>query len=361
MKRLWKVSAVLGLLLILGTLMVLPLMAQTTTTPSAQQVTWVGVFYASPTPGQGASAQASFTGLNRTWAGAPTDANGSTLPGIPADNWSAHFTTTVTFTTGFWQFQALADDGVRVIVNNSPVIDAFGNTGSTAQSNIVNLTGGTYNVVVELVDRTGTAIIQVNWFPSTTGAGTPSTPATAVPITTASVSGGVRGLAVRTGPFLGASMVAVARPGNQYPALARNTQEGLFTWYLIQFDADTVGWSSGRYLSFPEGTALNVPLRNETVFDDTTDPPGRVVGVTRSVMNFRRYPSQRVGRIPEVPQLFWGAEVEIIARTVQGGQNFWYQVRYTPENSSTTYTGWIYAPFVGIAAGSDPIDSVPIK
>ena len=78
-------------------------------------------------------------------------------------------------------------------------------------------------------------------------------------------------------------------------------------------------------------------------------------------MNFRIFPSQRVARVSGMPQLIWGAEVEIIARTIQGGRDFWYQVRYTPPDSTTTYTGWIFAPFVGIVRGSDPIDSVPVK
>ena len=53
-------------------------------------------------------------------------------------------------------------------------------------------------------------------------------------------------------------MVAVARPDVNYPLLARNEREGLFTWYLIQYDEDTVGWSSGRYL-FVEGDENVLP------------------------------------------------------------------------------------------------------
>jgi len=169
----------------------------------------------------------------------------------------------------------------------------------------------------------------------------------------------VSGLSVRTGPFLGASLVAVARPGVSYPVIARNTQEGLFSWYLIQFDADTIGWSSGRYLAFETGAPENVPLENSTAFDTIYDPPGLVIGVTRSVMNFRTFPTRRVARVAPIPQLFWGAEVEILARTVQGGQDYWYQVRYNAEDGNS-YVGWIFAPYVGIQFGSDPIDTVPI-
>ena len=356
MRRLLQMIAFVSLVLLLALTLSAPVIAQTTTT--AQQAIWVGTFYDTRTPGEGDTDTATYTGLNRSFPNRPTDANGNTLD-IPEDNWSARFTTTAFFTSGFWEFQVLADDGVRVLVNGNTIIDALDNTGQTTRSNVVNLTGGTFNVVVELVDRTGGAFIQINWF-SSTGTPSSSSVSTAVPVLFGNVSG-VNGLAVRTGPFLGASLVAVARPGKEYPILARNTQEGLFTWYRIQFDEDTVGWSSGRYLRLTEGSSDSVPLDNDTVFDNTDDPPGRVVGVTRSVMNFRVHPSPRSERVAAVPQLFWGAEVEIIARTIQGGQNFWYQVLYTPEDSDTTYAGWIYAPFVGIAAGSDPLDSVPVR
>lgn len=170
----------------------------------------------------------------------------------------------------------------------------------------------------------------------------------------------VRGLALRSGPFLGSSLLAVARPDTQYPILAYNDTEGLFRWYYLQLDADTQGWSSGRFLDVT-GNEAALPELGPGPFDRIEDPRGTVLGNTRSVMNFRTFPSERVPRIAELPQLFWGAEVEIIARTVQGGQDFWYQVRHTDPASGITYTGWILAAFVGLQRDTDPIDSVPIR
>ena len=76
-------------------------------------------------------------------------------------------------------------------------------------------------------------------------------------------------------------------------------------------------------------------------------------------MNFRTLPTERAPRIAAVPQLDWGAQFEILARTRQGGEDFWYQIRYTPTNSDTSYVGWVFAPYIGFVLGSDPIDTVP--
>lgn len=289
---------------------------------------------------------------NLVWAAGPTDGSGNLIVGVNPDNWSARFTATVTFNAGFYEFIVDADDGVRVFIDTNVVIDQFNSTGLKNHRAIVNLTGGTYTIVVEFNDISGQAILNLNWVVST---GTPQATGTGVPVAIGNVVN-VRGLAVRSGPFLGASMVAVARQNVDYPLLARNTQEGLFTWYLVQYDIDTQGWVSGRYLTLT-GDPNQLPMRQATAFDTVYDPPGRVVGVTRSNMNFRVYPTQRSPRVAAIPQLEWGAEVEILARTVQGGRDFWYQVRYN-RRDGTSYVGWILAAYVGISG--DPIDTVPI-
>lgn len=353
MKRLLTVVLLALLLFGMGSLMLLPVShvnAQNT-------ATWIGLFFNSINF-SGASVQGTFTGLNQSWPSSPTDGTGAAIA-VGPDNWSARLSSSANFTAGLYEFVVTADDGVRLLIDGSVIVDSLSSTGTNTFSRIVNLAAGSHVLVVEFVDLTGAAVLQVNWFTST---GTPqangTAGATAVPAVVANVAY-VRGLSVRSGPFLGASMVAVARQSVAYPVLARNTQEGLFTWYLIQYDADTTGWVSGRYLTFT-GDPLQISLRNSTAFDTVYDPPGRVVGLTRSNMNFRVYPTERAARVAAMPQLPWGASVEILARTVQGGRNHWFQVRYTPPNSTTSYVGWIYAPYVGIAPNSDPLDTVPI-
>jgi hypothetical protein len=346
-----KAAVMVLVLMLLGALVALPAVnAQTGT------AVFAGIFYNTANltgPVINATPILYSNGLrNLVWAASPTDGSGNIIPGMNPDNWSAIFTATVSFTAGFYEFIVDADDGVRVLIDTNVVIDQFGSTGLKNHRAIVNLTGGTYTVVVELNDISGQSVLNLNWVVST---GTPQATGTAAPIAVGNVNS-VRGLAVRSGPFLGASMVAVARQAADYPLLARNSQEGLFTWYLIQFDADTQGWVSGRYLTV-EGDPNLLPTAAATAFDTVYDPPGRVVGVTRSNMNFRVYPTERAARVAAVPQLEWGATVEILARTVQGGRDFWYQVRYNRADG-TSYVGWILAAYVGVSG--DPIDTVPI-
>ena len=352
-------------LLLLGTWMTLPgtLVTQAQTSPTAAQ--WIGNFYDNPTLSENNEVQTSISypnGLNQNWGtSSPTDGFGNPVKGIPPDNFSARFSTNVQL-QGVYEFIVTADDGVRFSINGQLLIDDFNANGLTTSSVLVNLTGGAggglgnYTLVADYFDSGGNAIIQVSWAQST---GTPQPTPTPAPLAFGEVVS-VRGLAVRTGPFLGASLMAVARPDNSYPLLARNTQEGIFTWYRIQFDEDTVGWSSGRYLGLT-GNPEALPTIGSTQFDVINNTPTfDVLAVTRSVMNLRRFPSERVSRIPEQTQIPWGATVEVLARTVQGGQNFWFQVRYRAEDGNDYY-GWIYAPYVEILdENRAPIDAIPI-
>lgn len=353
MKRVFSFAIIILLFLLIGAMAFVPSIPV-----SAQAaVPWTALFYPSNNL-TGSSVLATYpNGLSQNWSSSgPRDGAGNPIAGIPTDNFSALFASNASFNQGFYEFVILADDGVRLYLDGDLVLDDFGATGQKERRVMVQvLTAGTFQVVVEYVDYTGNALIQVSW---ATSSGTPQPTGTPVPLAIVNVVT-VRGLALRTGPFLGASLVAVARPSVDYGVIARNTQEGLFTWYLVQYDEDTQGWVSGRYLTFKTGTPDIVPLRNSTQFDTIIDPAGLAIGTTRSVMNFRVFPTERSARIAAMPQLPWGANVEILARTVQGGQNFWYQVRYNVPNSNTSLVGWIYAPFVALSG--DPIDSVPIR
>lgn len=354
MKRYFNPLFLLSMILCITTLMLVP----TNSVDAQTGVAWTGLFF--PTTNfTGSSQVVSYpNGLSQNWgAGSPTNPNtGTVLAGIPNDNFSARFSTNTTIQTGIYEFIVVADGGVRLTINNEVLIDDLTNTGQAQYSVIVTVTTGAYLIILDYVEYTGNALVQVSWVVSdgttTTGTQTP-TPAALGEVVY------VRGLSLRSGPFLGATLLAVTRPGTSYPVLARNTQEGLFTWYLIQYDIDTQGWVSGRYFALTQGTPESIPLQDATAFTTVYDPPGRVVGISRSNMNFRTLPSERATRNETIPQLDWGAEFEILARTRQGGQDFWYQISYTPNNSTTSYVGWVFAPFIGIVPGSDPIDTVP--
>ncbi|NWF67617.1 MAG: SH3 domain-containing protein [Chloroflexi bacterium] len=398
---------------------------------------------------------------------------GSPDPQIPADNFSARFTGTQTFSQGTFTFTLVRDGGARVFLDGQLILNHTEGGLATFQTTIA-VTGGARNIVVEYIAATGNAQIVFSWrqasgsiggggtggtltygqtvtgtvpvggnnawtFSGTQGdvitiacnAGTPPTldptitvlgptgqqvafnddivfgvnlnalisnltlPATgtytiviagfagtggtytltltstasATAITAEVVN--VRGLSLRTGPYLGATFIQALRPGTQFAVVARNRDEGIYTWYQLRVPIGqplatpdplataipgvapvaqqfTTGWASGRYLQL-SGDANAIPLQ-ATIFDqiDGAADVG-VLAIPRAPMNLRRRPSTRTQVLAEVP---WGGVVPLIGRTVQGGENFWLQVRYN------NFVGWIYAPFVSIEGD---VDAVPIR
>ena len=119
------------------------------------------------------------------------------------------------------------------------------------------MTAGTHTLRVDFVEVSAAAVLQFQWFqegstvttPVVTGTPAP-TPTPPIP-RTGSVSNEVRGLAVRTGPYLGATLNGSAAVGFEYTILARNNDEGgPYTWFLIELTEGVTGWVSGRYLNF---------------------------------------------------------------------------------------------------------------
>ena len=117
--------------------------------------------------------------------------------------------------------------------------------------------------------------------------------------------------------------------------MARNKDEGIYNWYELQV-GERVGWASGRYLTL--SVDLNtIPLQG-SIFDQIDGAPD--IGARaypRAVMNLRSRPSTRMPIIGSIP---WGAELELIGRTVQAGKDKWLQVRYNG------LVGWIDARWV---------------
>jgi len=322
---------------------------------------WTATMFPNTSLGGTGVTVAGVSAINYNWGTLPPNINGNTITGCTppstpdcSDNFSVRFTSSQTFSAGTYQFVVAADDTVRVIIDGNTVLNNFNPSSGrvlTTDTFNVNLSAGIHNITVEYNEFIGEAIIQVQWFLQGTG-GTPGVVGTSVPVGTAvpalSVQVvSVKGLALRTGPYLGASLVAVVRPGTSYAPIARNKDEGTYTWFLITVDNRT-GWASGRYLQVT-GDPNAAPIQS-TVFEQIDNAPDTGVrAAPRSIMNFRRRPSQRAGLLG---QISWGENLELLGRTIQGGENFWYQVRFNGQ------VGWIYAPFVSTYGD---INDVPIR
>ncbi len=103
-----------------------------------------------------------FTGsaptLNFNWNG------GSPAPNVPGTNWSMAATTTAYFTGGDYQFDALADDEVLLMVDNSIVIDTRGrNQVGKRQLRTWSLGTGNHTIQVNYNQFGGTSYLYVNW------------------------------------------------------------------------------------------------------------------------------------------------------------------------------------------------------
>ncbi len=332
-----------GILLLLLVLMAAPGLngGDTANAQATGGVNWVAQYYNSIDFSRGTEIGGVVSypnGLNFVWPGAPTDNNNIPIPGAPADNWSVEFLSFQTFAqTGIYTFTISLDDQAVVLIDN---VRAFIQTVPGTYTFTYNLAAGQHQISIGLIELGEEARISFQWeFGDTGGVITPTGP-------TGNVVQ-VRGLSLRTGPYLGASFIGVLRPDIAYPVLARSNDEGgPYTWYKVQV-GDKIGWSSGRYLSI-NGDVESIPFES-TVFETISNPPDvQATAIPRAVMNLRLRPSVRSFRLDQVP---WGDEVQLLGRTLQGGMNHWLQVRYEGQ------VGWIYAPFVTVRGN---LAAVPI-
>jgi len=290
-------------------------------------------------------------GININWG------TGSPNPAVNVDNFSARFSSVQLFNQGTYEFVVSSDDGVRVSIDGILVLDRFIDRILTTDRFQQTITAGTHSLTVEYFEGIDQAAVQFQWFALSGGVTPGLTPGGGVitpgPSPTAPYTGptatvaGARGLALRTGPYLGASFITTLSSGQAYPVMARNKDEGIYNWYKLQV-GERVGWASGRYLQI--SVDLNTLPIQGSIFDQIDNPPD--IGARaypRAVMNLRTRPSQRMPEIMNVP---WGASLELVGRTVQAGTNKWLQVRYNG------VVGWIDARWVTVRG---EIFQVPVR
>jgi hypothetical protein len=88
---------------------------------------------------------------------------GSPAPGVNADNFSARWNSNVNFTAGNYRFVATMDDGMRVWVDNSLIIDSwYDGTMRTIRADRT-MSAGTHAIRVEYYEHGGGAIAQFSW------------------------------------------------------------------------------------------------------------------------------------------------------------------------------------------------------
>ena len=103
--------------------------------------------------------------------------------GLPADNFSVRWSRMVELQKGRYRFWAVADDGVRITVDSSPVIVEWHDSSGMRYERELVLEGGRHSVSVEYYERSSQASVQAGWdlLPALTPTLTPSLTPTSAP------------------------------------------------------------------------------------------------------------------------------------------------------------------------------------
>ena len=88
---------------------------------------------------------------------------GSPAPEVNADGFSAGWTRDVQLAPGTYTFTATADDGIRVYVDGTALIDAWVDQPPTTYTATVQLSDATHHLRVEYYEDGNTAVAQVGW------------------------------------------------------------------------------------------------------------------------------------------------------------------------------------------------------
>lgn len=102
---------------------------------------------------------------------------GSPHPTVPDDHFSAKWLGLFDFEPGIYEFTVVADDGVRLYVDNELLIDKWFDQPATTYVAQKTLSGENRGVIVEYYEREGDAVIGIGWRKaSDTGTTTPPAP-----------------------------------------------------------------------------------------------------------------------------------------------------------------------------------------
>lgn len=132
---------------------------------------WSGQYFANPTLSGTPTATLSLPTLNFNLGTAAPAA------GVPADGWSARFTSSQVFAAGVYEFTLASDDGARVFINGALVFDRFiGRVLTTETFRYTFPAAGSYPIVVEYFDGIDLAILNFSYFALVNVTPTPPTP-----------------------------------------------------------------------------------------------------------------------------------------------------------------------------------------
>lgn len=267
--------------------------------------------------------------------------SGAPLPSVPADNFSARWTSIQNLAGGAYTISARADDGIRVWVNGNLIINEWHAASGQTYSVNLNLNPGTNYFQVEYYEGNGEAFIDVTI--SQVGGVSPTQPApSGATATVVAFRLNVRALP----DGVNGQIILRVNRGETYPILGRTATN---TWYQINVNG-TVGWVSGSYINVVNGGSIPVITPGQPA--QPTPVPGQGAtgnNVTANPYNvvIRNGPGTQFARIGIFPVT---ATTPAIGRN---GNNTWWQINYSG------LVGWVSAQFAIINPAAN-VNAIPI-
>jgi uncharacterized protein YraI len=317
---------------------------------------WSGTFFPTNNFSGSGVPVSGIAGLNFNWgANAPFITPGVPITGIPADNFSARFTSAQTFNAGTYTFSVVSDDGVRVYIDGQVALDDMTPHAAKTDTFAYNMTAGLHSLTVEYVEFIDQAVLQVQWGFGGGVVGTagpsPTPGPTNTPLPTglpAIPSGAITAtvirapvLNVRASPSVFAPRVGSVLRGQTYAVVGRDPNA---RWFLLQLSGFQA-WALGYYLYIPQNE-FSAPVVSNFVLGGNPASISGVVGQSFATLRLRAQPnvySAQIGRVT------WGGALAVTGRT-RGSD--WLRVVWKGT------TGWVAAAWVRIVEGN--LNDVPV-
>lgn len=171
---------------------------------------------------------------------------GSPGTNIAIDRFSARWTKSANLTPGNYRFSIIADDGVRLWVNEKLLIDEWHDAQSETYTADSVLPGGTTPIRLEYYEDGGGALVKMTMTQVASSGGVQPTavpPAQQLPQGQQGLIVNAQWLNVRSAPEAGDNVVGVAQGGQIVDLLGRNGG-----WVKVRLPNGLVGWVGSSYL-----------------------------------------------------------------------------------------------------------------
>lgn len=295
---------------------------------AAQSSTWEAAYFSNPSLLGPPTLVLTESSPSHEWGA------GSPAINIPADNFSARWSTTAYVNAGTYQISVRADDGVRVWVDGVLYIDQFIPSPGNFYQATVNLAAGNHTFVVEYFEAGGLAYLAYNF----TQVGTNPPPGSGATATVTAYF-----LNVRSAPNATAPILARISRGETYGVVGRNAFN---TWLQLNVNG-IIGWVNSSYVTAYNTGGVPITDGSGGTYPTPIPPPpaGASVTVMTGLLNVRHIPNPFVGQV--LTRIAYGQSYALVGRNADAS---WLQV------NANGIVGWVNASYVtAYNLGSVPV------